>query len=379
MYLPRPYPDELVGSMLHRTERILGIGREPLLWRLTGHKLSAHSFLITQYAGIAHAFGMSFETFLGQHTVFPYLTAFQEEDERLRLVAELERSHTVLRATASLVRRAVIGEAWLRFCPVCVEFELKRYGESYWHRMHQLCGVSICSDHKVGLYTSPAAISRAPRIPPPHEMVNSHTTSPEPSPTISIAIAMASTAALWRVYDAHSLAETYRQRARELGYVYMGGKVHGALLAHDMLNFYGTDFLRRYGCLEDTGPRLRWPGKMFQASAHNSTTFKHILLQVFLDSKPTPSNNRIDFEGRRQPKTRDWPQIEREAIECLTAEVSRHRQAGTRVNLEDLYDIAGIHSIVKTKKHRIPALMAWIEQFKKSPQSTRIPGRRPRR
>jgi hypothetical protein len=365
--------------MLHRAERILGIGREPLLWRLTGHKLSAHSFLITPYAGIAHAFGMSFESFLGAHTVFPYLTAFQEDDERLRLLSELERSHTVLRATASLVRRAVLGEAWLRFCPVCVEFELKRYGESYWHRMHQLCGVSICSDHKVGLYTSPAAISRAPRIPPPHEMANSHTTSPEPSPTISIAIAMASTAALWRIYDARSLAETYQQRARELGYVYLGGKVHGALLAHDLLNFYGTDFLRRYGCLEDSGPRLRWPGKMFQASAHNSTTFKHILLQVFLDSNPAPSNNRIDFEGRRQPKPRDWQQIEREAIECLTAAVSRHQQAGTRVNLEDLYDIAGIHSIVKTKKHQIPALMAWVEQFKKSPQSTRIPGRRPRR
>nr|WP_315494203.1 TnsD family Tn7-like transposition protein [uncultured Rhodoferax sp.] len=210
-------------------------------------------------------------------------------------------------------------------------------------------------------------------------MANSRTTSPEPSPTISIAIATASTAALWREYDAHSLAETYQQRAKELGYVYLGGKVHGALLAHDLLNFYGADFLRRYGCLKGSGPRLLWPGKLLQPAAQTSTTFKHILLKVFLDSHPTPSTNRIDFEGRRRPKPRDWPQIEREAIECFTAEVSRHRQAGTRVNLEDLYDVAGIHSIVKTKKHQIPALMAWIEQFKKSPQSTRIPGRRPRR
>lgn len=365
--------------MLHRAERLLGIGREQLLLRLTGHKLSAHSFLITPYAGVAHAFGMSFETFLGQHTVFPYLTAFQEEGDRLRLISELERSHTVLRATASLARRAVLGEAWLRFCPVCVEWELNRYSESYWHRMHQLCGVSICSDHKADLYTAPAAISRSPRIAPPHEMVNSCTTSPGLSSTISTAISMASTAALWRVYDAGSLAETYQQRARELGYVYLGGKVHGALLSHDLLNFYGADFLRRYGCLEDAGPRLGWPGKMLQPSAHNSTTFKHILLRVFLDSNPKPSTSRVDFEGRRRPKTRDWPQIEREAIERLNTEVSRHRQAGTRVNLEDLYDIARIRSIVKTKKHRIPALMAWIEQFKKSPESSRIPGRRPRR
>jgi hypothetical protein len=379
MYLPRPYPDELVGSMLHRAERIFGIGRETLLLRLTGRKLSSHSFLITPYAGIAHSVGMSFESFLGAHTVFPYLTAFQEEDERLRLISELERSHTVLRATASLARRAVLGEAWLRFCPVCVEWELKRYGESYWHRMHQLCGVSICSDHKAELYTASAAISRSPRIPPPHEMANSRTTNPGPTPNISIAIAMASTAALWRVYDACSLAETYQQRARELGYVYLGGKVHGALLAHDLLSFYGADFLRKYGCMGDSGPRLGWPGKMLQASAHNSTTFKHILMKVFLDSNPTPSTSRVDFEGRRRPKTRNWQRIEREAIDCLIAEVSRHQQAGTRVNLEDLYDAAHIRSIVRTKKNMIPALVAWIEQFKKSPESSRIPGRRPRR
>lgn len=379
MYLPRPYPDELVGSMLHRAERILGIGREPLLWRLTQRKLSSHSFLITPYAGIAHAVGMSFETFLSYHTVFPYLTAFQEEGERLRLISELEHSHTVLRATASLARRAVMGETCLRFCPVCVARELMRYGESYWHRMHQLSGVSLCSDHKVDLFSAPAAISRSPRIAPPHEMANSSAASSGLSPTICNAIATASTAALWRVYDANSLAVTYQQRARELGYVYLGGKIHGALLAHDLLNFYGADFLRRYGCMEDSGPRLGWPGKMLQPSAHNSTTFKHILLKVFLDSNPTPSTSRVDFEGRRRPKTRDWLRIEREAIDCLTTEVSRHRQAGTRVNLEDLYDMARIRSIVKTQKHNIPALMAWIEQFKKSPESSRIPGRRPRR
>lgn len=380
MFLLRPYQDELVGSMLHRAERQLGIGREQLLLRLTGHRLSSHSFLATQYNGIALACGMTPAEFLHKHSVMPYMTAYLCTSERRQAVSRLVDVHDNLRPTASVVRRSVLGEQWLRLCPACVEEELRRYGESFWHRVHQLCGVSVCVAHAVDLLVSELRIGRYSGIPPPHE-VNSFQAPPNCALAhpVKLAIAAASAEALWSVRDHDCLVTAYQSQVREFGYHYLGGKMHGALLAHDLETYFGESFLARYDCSIGSSRKGRWPARLLQESAHHATTFKHVLLKVFLDSCPTPSSSRVDFEDRHRPKARNWAQIEDAAIDCLTDEVARHRAAGTRVNLEDLYDIAGIRSLVKHYKHQAPRLMMWIEQFKKFTESSRIPGRRPRR
>ena len=43
---------------------------------------------------------------------------------------------------------------YLRFCPQCNAEDLKLYGELYWHRLHQVPGVSICPRHGVFLQDS---------------------------------------------------------------------------------------------------------------------------------------------------------------------------------------------------------------------------------
>jgi hypothetical protein len=39
-----------------------------------------------------------------------------------------------------------IDRRW-RFCPQCIVADKAKYGVSYWHRSHQLCGAKICSIH----------------------------------------------------------------------------------------------------------------------------------------------------------------------------------------------------------------------------------------
>ncbi|NMM75879.1 hypothetical protein B2J88_37255 [Rhodococcus sp. SRB_17] len=378
MFLPRPYPDEVVGSLLHRAERQLGIGREQLLMRLTGHPLSSHSFLMTPYDGVAHAFGLSLEKFLREHTVLPYMTAFMPTGERRRAISALVDAHGRQGRTASLVRRSVTGKIWLRLCLSCVKEELKSFGESYWHRVHQVTGVEVCVKHDCNLCVTPLRISRDSGIPPPHEVFDYQSADLCISRATAAAVARASAEALWIVKDEDFLPLAYQNRVKDLGYVYMRSRTHGALLAHDLKAFFGEFYLDKYGCAIGTGRKGLWPAKLLHASGQHATTFKHILLRVFLDSTPTPSSSRVEFEGRRKPRPRDWHQIELDAITQLAAEVERHRAAGTRVSAADLYDLAHIRSIVRGHKGQIPQLMAWIEHFKMSPQSARIPGRRPR-
>ena len=46
---------------------------------------------------------------------------------------------------------------WLRFCPECVKCDRERFGETYWHRLHQSQGVVVCPVHTTFLEDSTAA------------------------------------------------------------------------------------------------------------------------------------------------------------------------------------------------------------------------------
>jgi DNA-binding Lrp family transcriptional regulator len=44
--------------------------------------------------------------------------------------------------------------AFLRFCPACKRKDEECYGETYWHRLHQLPGVEVCPTHETFLENS---------------------------------------------------------------------------------------------------------------------------------------------------------------------------------------------------------------------------------
>lgn len=46
------------------------------------------------------------------------------------------------------------GERYLRFCPLCVKEDREIYGETYWHRKHQIRNMRICPKHKCILMES---------------------------------------------------------------------------------------------------------------------------------------------------------------------------------------------------------------------------------
>jgi hypothetical protein len=43
---------------------------------------------------------------------------------------------------------------YLRFCPSCVQEDREKFGECYWHRLHQVPGVEVCPIHQVAVMNS---------------------------------------------------------------------------------------------------------------------------------------------------------------------------------------------------------------------------------
>lgn len=95
-----------------------------------------------------------------RHTLYPLYAPFLPP-ERVLLVSNSMRSHFYgdIHTRVGIMAGAIPTNPHFRFCPVCLREELEKYGEPYWHRLHQIPGVEICPVHCVLLQNSMIKIS----------------------------------------------------------------------------------------------------------------------------------------------------------------------------------------------------------------------------
>jgi hypothetical protein len=89
--------------------------------------------------------------FIDKHTLFHFYAPYLPND-RAHLVREAMRFDDYARVAASIRRLGGGRKAiHLRFCPECTQEDHVAFGETYWHRLHQLHGVDACAHHDVFL------------------------------------------------------------------------------------------------------------------------------------------------------------------------------------------------------------------------------------
>lgn len=96
----------------------------------------------------------SMEEVILKHTMYPYFARFLPKQRR-RLAFETlvnmdDNYHNYLR----LPKGVGCKKRFLRYCPVCAQVDRSCYGETYWHRLHQMIGVDICVEHNCCLVNS---------------------------------------------------------------------------------------------------------------------------------------------------------------------------------------------------------------------------------
>lgn len=89
------------------------------------------------------------------HTLYPFYAPFLSPD-RARLVFERMRGDLggTIHNMTGIMASAFPVPLYLRFCPECYKRDYQTYGELYWHRVHQIPGVLVCTEHKVMLKNS---------------------------------------------------------------------------------------------------------------------------------------------------------------------------------------------------------------------------------
>jgi hypothetical protein len=95
------------------------------------------------------------DTIIDQHTLFPLFAPFLplERAVSLRQLMKVGRAFFV-HSKAGITNSKVSRPQWLRYCPACINYDRKIYGECYWHRIHQVPGVLVCPFHEVLLKDS---------------------------------------------------------------------------------------------------------------------------------------------------------------------------------------------------------------------------------
>lgn len=88
------------------------------------------------------------------HTLFPFYTAFLSLENREIIRRYMLYGDIDIYNKITSIINPLAENKYLRFCPKCNEEDLERYGELYWHRIHQIRSIYICPIHKTSIYDS---------------------------------------------------------------------------------------------------------------------------------------------------------------------------------------------------------------------------------
>lgn len=150
MKLPVSLPDELLLSRLIRYVTVSGDKGDNFASKVFGsRKVSIHPFLTARLEQLAGWGLESAEVMLFQQTLAPlflfFLPTYTDRLKRSMLAGDGAEAHR-----ASQLSLFGCGNSLcLKWCPVCVQQDLRLYGVAYWRRTHQIPGVTACAFHPV--------------------------------------------------------------------------------------------------------------------------------------------------------------------------------------------------------------------------------------
>lgn len=145
-------PDELLFSRIVRYLVVSGQPASKLLLDVYGnHKASIHPYLTSGLTNLAELANEDADTLLFQQTLAPLfvhcLPAHAANIYSALLSSDVCKA--IRTSQLSCVRER--EPLSLKYCPLCVESDIREHGVSFWHRSHQIPGIESCSKHPVWL------------------------------------------------------------------------------------------------------------------------------------------------------------------------------------------------------------------------------------
>lgn len=167
-YFPTPYPGEWWYSVLCRYHVRSGHSKyATTINELYGGRPMVHGRLIpggdcaTILSNLPPGV-LSINDVLANHTLLPYYTRFFEANKKQQVWKALRAGRGS--GITSVRTLMTDGTEGLKFCPNCYLLDTRKYGEAYWHRVHQIPLLGYCPMHKIPLVTVPIKFARLSEV-----------------------------------------------------------------------------------------------------------------------------------------------------------------------------------------------------------------------
>lgn len=305
-YLPKPYDDELLYSVVARYFTHVGGARGASVEQLFGKRgvraqVDLPSSLGRFAENAAALWGFIAEEIAEKYTLLPFYTYYANDMLRMRAIEAIKSdSEMGLHSRLGINTSRVKVPQFLRYCPECVSADFKRWGETYWRRTHQLPGVLVCTVHK-GLLASSAVPYRPIAL---WDFIDASKATR--SPDVSSAkmsnrmLANACTIATRCVdillqkesrWSSEDRKGQYRTAAMNAGF--LGGRfqadskiLNQAQLEGSFVDFFGQGLLTAIGCDVHAGSDTNWFRQIFRTRNRNCHPVQHALLEIFFEELP---------------------------------------------------------------------------------------------
>jgi hypothetical protein len=301
-YFPPPYPDELLYNIIARLHKAMGFRSQ----RAVGEDLFASSSatavsdlphrLGSLVMGLHESTGLSIDILIEKHTLWPYWAVFHSSERRVKTRIEMTSTgHPYL--CLGLMASQSPWPRFLRYCQSCVEEDRRSAtGETYWHRIHQIPGISICSRHGEPLQDSSVEFRHSSgrfayisaESPDALRPQTTQRTFQQPK-MVSVEMRIAQNAA-WLLENPTCTKSGYELRERYLwelalrGDATWNGHLHAASLLHRFSERYSSEWLVSVGCGLSRKTRESWLERLVHKPQSPQATFRHLLLHDFLET-----------------------------------------------------------------------------------------------
>lgn len=296
-YVPDLLPDELLYSFLGRLAayNALKNPKECLLNLFGADGIVASVDLPVALTSLQEHLAEqspfdSVEQMIDSATLYPYHRPFlsSERAKRVRSIL-LNGGGGRLKTLLGRVANRFGANPSLRFCPLCRRSDIKNYGAAYWHRIHQLPGVSSCATHGIDLFEHiwPSKSPNRQRfhvvpLSPAERRVSGTKSLPSQlafaklsAELLTISLPIVGTAT-WQA--------TYKTAACRKGYVDANGLILYDRIALGIRAHYRdfVGFQHRERVLSTPKHPLAWLWPMFERPDRSSHPILHLLLIGFL-------------------------------------------------------------------------------------------------
>jgi hypothetical protein len=302
LFLHQPYPDELFYSFCARYHMMSrNLSPKDTIQDLFGVKSACAVFDLPNrlnifYSRLPEDSTLTPDYIIRSHTLFPAFQPFLPLERAQRIYESMQNTDQggSIHSRSGIMASAIPSLRFLRYCLECIRDDESKFGEPYWHRVHQITGVLICPIHRRWLKESPnsvfGGINKQLFCVLSQNQADKELKSPEYQESLSKYLFI-SRAVAWLLNNRVDslgldiIRQKYLDFLRPKDLCTFSGKIRQRELLNEFIGFYGSGFLRIINC-QISKSQDNWLSKMVRKPRGTTHPLHHLLLMCFLGITP---------------------------------------------------------------------------------------------